>query len=241
MSVKSRSQESIPSTWSGGMQLISRALTPISSKRRAARPNRSPSGPPQCWPKTPQRPWRQRRKLSQTGSPVASAVSTAAKVASRISDIVSSRSRSGGSSSKARVSSSRRLEPLGAVDVAVEAERDRAVVRAPELGGRPGGRAGRRGGPAPSSRPAASRPARARRSSPPGCPRCSSRSRRSRSPRSARCTRVTARGALSSAHVPQRASSRWSAPGISSSPSSVAIPPSRITHWSRARSCSTQL
>ena len=34
-----------PPTWSGGMQLSSSAPTPISSKRRAARPNASPSGP----------------------------------------------------------------------------------------------------------------------------------------------------------------------------------------------------
>ena len=109
--MKSRSQESIPSTWSGGMQLMRSAATPMSSKRRAARPNRSPSGPPQCWPKTPQRPWRQRRKLSHTGKPAATSVSTASKVVSRISDIVSSSSRSGGSSSKARVSSSSRSSP----------------------------------------------------------------------------------------------------------------------------------
>ena len=34
----------------GGMHPSSSALTPSSSKRRAARPNASPSGPPQCWP-----------------------------------------------------------------------------------------------------------------------------------------------------------------------------------------------
>ena len=49
-SVKSRSHEIIPGTWSTGRQLISSAPTPISSKRRAARPKRSPSGGPQCWP-----------------------------------------------------------------------------------------------------------------------------------------------------------------------------------------------
>ena len=37
---------------------------------RAARPNSSPSGPPQCWPKTPHTPWRQRRKLTHTGMPL---------------------------------------------------------------------------------------------------------------------------------------------------------------------------
>ena len=48
---------------------MSRARTPRSSRRRAARPNSSPSGPPQCWPKTPHTPWRQRRKLVHTGMP----------------------------------------------------------------------------------------------------------------------------------------------------------------------------
>ena len=38
------------------MQPSSRAPTPSSSKRRAARPKASPSGPPQCWPLTPHSP-----------------------------------------------------------------------------------------------------------------------------------------------------------------------------------------
>ena len=62
----------MPGTWSTGRQFISSAPTPIVSNRRAARPKRSPSGGPQCCPYTPQTPWRQRRKLSQTGSPVSS-------------------------------------------------------------------------------------------------------------------------------------------------------------------------
>ena len=57
---------------------MSRACTPSSSRRRAARPNSSPSGPPQCWPKTPHTPWRQRRKLVHTGIPVATSASMAA-------------------------------------------------------------------------------------------------------------------------------------------------------------------
>ena len=96
-----------PGTWSGGRQLISSALTPISSKRRAMRPNSSPSGPPQCWPKTPHTPCRQRRKLTHTGIPDPTSASIAPSVSpSRISVIVSSRTRSGGSSSNARGSSS---------------------------------------------------------------------------------------------------------------------------------------
>ena len=86
---------------------MSRARTPRSSRRRAARPNSSPSGPPQCWPKTPHTPWRQRRKLVHTGIPVATSASMAASVSwSRMSVMVSSRMRSGGWSSKVRGSSS---------------------------------------------------------------------------------------------------------------------------------------
>ena len=86
---------------------MSSARTPSSSRRRAARPNSSPSGPPQCWPKTPHTPWRQRRKLVHTGMPVATSASMAASVRpSRMSVIVSSRMRSGGWSSKVRGSSS---------------------------------------------------------------------------------------------------------------------------------------
>ncbi len=86
---------------------MSRACTPRSSRRRAARPNSSPSGPPQCWPKTPHTPWRQRRKLVHTGIPVATSASMAARVSwSRIRVMVSSRMRSGGWSSKVRGSSS---------------------------------------------------------------------------------------------------------------------------------------
>ena len=86
---------------------MSRARTPRSSRRRAARPNSSPSGPPQCWPKTPHTPWRQRRKLVHTGIPVATSASMAARVRpSRMRVMVSSRMRSGGWSSKVRGSSS---------------------------------------------------------------------------------------------------------------------------------------
>ena len=87
------------------MQLSSSASTPIASKRDTARPKASPSGPPQCWPKTPQTPWRQRRKLIQSGSPVCSSRSIVANVSSRTSDSVSSSIRSGGPSSNARASS----------------------------------------------------------------------------------------------------------------------------------------
>ncbi len=104
--MKSRSHGSIPGTWSGGRQLISSALTPMSSMRRAMRPNSSPSGPPQCWPKTPHTPWRQRRKLTQTGMPDSTSASIAWRVRPlRTSVIVSSRIRSGASSSNARGSS----------------------------------------------------------------------------------------------------------------------------------------
>jgi hypothetical protein len=49
------------------MQPSSRAPTPSSSNRRAARPNASPSGPPQCRPCGPHSPSRQRRNDNQTG------------------------------------------------------------------------------------------------------------------------------------------------------------------------------
>ena len=112
-SVKSRSHDSIPVTWSGGTQLIASAPTPISSKRRAARPNASPSGPPQCSPYTPHTPCRQRRKLSHTGRPVSSSASTVAYVELRTSDSVSTRIRSGWSSSNARASSRIVSRPSG--------------------------------------------------------------------------------------------------------------------------------
>ena len=86
---------------------------PISSKRRAARPKASPSGPPQCSPYTPHTPWRQRRKLSHTGKPVSSSASTVAYVELRTSVSVSTRIRSGGSCSNARASSLTVSRPSG--------------------------------------------------------------------------------------------------------------------------------
>ena len=113
---------------------MSRARTPRSSRRRAARPNSSPSGPPQCWPKTPHTPWRQRRKLVHTGIPVATSASMAARVSwSRMRVIVSSRMRSGGWSSKVRGSSSMNSRRAGAVDVAVDREGEGDLVLAPGL------------------------------------------------------------------------------------------------------------
>ncbi len=120
--MKSRSQEIIPGTWSTGRQFIRSAPTPISSNRRAARPKRSPSGGPQCCPNTPQTPWRQRRKESQTGSPVSRSRSTVSKISgSRTSVSVSSRMRSGGSSENTLPSSSsvpRRSEELTSSEIA---------------------------------------------------------------------------------------------------------------------------
>ncbi len=132
--MKSRSHGSIPGTWSGGRQLMRSARIPSSSKWWTARPNSSPSGPPQCWPNTPHTPCRQRRKLTQTGIPLCTSASTAPNVSpSRTSVIVSSRTRSGGSSSKTRGRSSSISLPRLAVDVAVDAEGERRVAGAAGL------------------------------------------------------------------------------------------------------------
>ena len=79
-------------------------------------------------------PWRQRRKLTQTGIPLCTSASTAPNVSpSRTSVIVSSRTRSGGSSSKTRGSSSSISRARLAVDVAVDAEGERRVAGAAGL------------------------------------------------------------------------------------------------------------
>ena len=111
------------------------AATPISSKRRAARPNRSPSGPPQCWPKTPHRPCRQRRKLSQTGP--AGGHQGLHRLERRVAD-QRHRLEQHQVGRLVLERADEQLEPLEAVlvgHVAVEAEGHRAVVRAPQLGG----------------------------------------------------------------------------------------------------------
>ena len=83
------------------------APAPISSKRRAARPKRSPFRRAPMLPLHPHTPCRQRRKDSHTGNPVSSRSSIVSNVlGSRISVIVSIRIRSGGSSASARVSNS---------------------------------------------------------------------------------------------------------------------------------------
>ena len=96
----------MPSTWSGGMPLISSAPTPSCSSRWAARPNVSPSGPPGCSPCSPHSPWAQRRNDSQTGRPVASSASAVANSDGRTAESVSTRTRSGGSVASARLTSS---------------------------------------------------------------------------------------------------------------------------------------
>ena len=146
-----------------------------------ARPNSSPSGPPQCWPNTPHTPWRQRRKLTQTGMP---ALHERLDGAER-QPVADERHRlEQDEVGRVLVEDARQeLEHLLArlaVDVAVDAESERRVAGAPGLRDRlaPDAQAapgdvhpvhrGRERG--------AARGGRARRSA----PTCSSRSRRCR-------------------------------------------------------------
>src|ERR671922_3496 len=95
------------------MQFTNSAATPNSSKRRAARPNASPSGPPQCWPYTPHSPCRQRRNDNHTGSPVSNNPSTTENNDGRTNDNVSNNTKSGGSDANARANNRTVSSPPG--------------------------------------------------------------------------------------------------------------------------------
>src|SRR3954469_23908562 len=217
----------MPGTWSGGRQLTSSARTPRSSKWRAARPNSSPSGPPQCWPKTPQTPCRQRRKLTHTGIPLCTIASAAGKVRpSRTSVIVSSRTRSGGSSSKTRGSSSSisRREALSTSPLMLDASAAAPARPACSIASRPT-RSPRRA----TSIQCTGVENAARRSSSPVRPQVFVEITSQPTSRYARCTSRTASGWWTSAQVPHSASSSRGVASGRRRPSSVAMPPSMMT------------
>ena len=126
----------MPATWSGGMQLSSSAPTPISSKWRAARPNASPSGPPQCWPKTPHdavaaapeaQPHREPRVEQALHRRVGRRPHERQRLEQeQVRRLVAEQPREQPDG----------LEALRRVDVAVEAEGHRALLRAAALAGR---------------------------------------------------------------------------------------------------------
>ena len=157
------------------------ARIPISSKWWTARPNSSPSGPPQCWPNTPHTPVAAAAEADPDGDP---ALHERLDGAER-QPVADERHRlEQDEVGRVLVEDARQeLEHLLArlaVDVAVDAEGERRVAGAAglldRLARRRAGRAGRCPSSAPGSRTRRGRGGRARRSA----PTCSSRSRRCR-------------------------------------------------------------
>ena len=208
------------------------------SSRAARRPRAPRSGAPRGRTRRPPaRPSAGRRRRTRRGGSGGSSARPGARwraaprrsrsVESRTSASVSTRIRSGGSSSSSRASSVDRVAALGRVDVAVEAERDSAVAAvADRLAGQAGRRAARRpsSGRARSTATAAGRRGGARSAA----PTCWSRSRRSPPRRSAGGPRARRRASRRARSCPTAAPARGRRLGDvrrARSPS----PPSRTT------------